>query len=316
MYHNLKYDFGPIILFKMGSIIFTTFGFLAGLGAFFGLNSFLFYIGYSQANINSNQLGYLVISASFSITIGSYLISRALDLRRVLTGEISFGEYIKVPGFGFWGGVTLGSIITISFSYMFNIPLIHLTDAIVLGVPIGQLWGRIGCLNYGCCHGRKCNVNSWGIIYFHPDSKVLRTYPNLGGVKLYPTQIYSAMLNFIIYTTLCLLIIKMEKPIPGLLTTIFLILFGGKRFFIEFLRGEFPRTNILGITIWQWFALGIFSIGIFSIIFVLDFSNLANLSYSFENGIRTIFQFQPQVIIASLIITLIFSIHVRKIGSW
>lgn len=316
MNHNLKYDFGPITLFKIGPLLFSSFGFLCGIGAFIGINHFLFYIGYSQTEITVNELGLMVVSIGFAITIGSYLISRVLDLPRILSGKITFGEYIKVPGFGFWGGLILGSFITLLFSYQFNIPLINLTDAIVLGIPMGQLWGRIGCLNYGCCHGRECKNNSWGIIYSHPDSKVLRTYPNLDGVKLYPTQLYSAIFNFIIYAILCSLVVSMEKPIPGLLTTIFMILFGSKRFLIEFFRGEFPRTNILGLTIWQWLALFLLSIGIYSLFFILDFSNLANLSFSFENGISTISQFQPQVIMASLIITLIFSIHIRKIGSW
>ena len=200
----------------------------------------------------------MVISIGFSITFGSYLISRLLDLPRIITGKVTFFEYIKVLGFVFWGGLLIGSIITILFSYQFNIPLIHLTDAIVLGIPIGQLWGRIGCLNYVYCHGRKSKKSSWGISYSHPNSKVLRTYPKLDGIKLYPTQVYSIISNFIIYLILCLLILIIKTPFPGLLTAVFLVLFGMKRFLIEFIRGEFPRTNIMGFTIWQWFAFCLF----------------------------------------------------------
>jgi len=316
MTHELKGDYGPVVLFKIGPILFTSFGFLSGIGAFFGLNHFLFYIGYSQTDILSNELGALIVSAGFAITVGSYLISRVLDLPRVISGEISFGQYIKVPGFGFWGGATLGTIVTIVFSFQYEVPLIYLTDALVLGIPLGQLWGRIGCLNYGCCHGRECKENSWGIIYKHPDSKALRTYPFLNGVKLYPTQIYSAVINFLIYVILCVLIVNMEKPIPGLLTTIFLILFGFKRFIIEFFRGEFPRTNILGLTIWQWFAVGIISMGLYSTFFVLDFNHYKLIGFSYERGLELIYALQPQILIASFIITLIFSVHVRKIGTW
>ena len=258
----------------------------------------------------------MVISIGFSITFGSYLISRLLDLSRIITGKVTFFEYIKVLGFVFWGGLLIGSIITILFSYQFNIPLIHLTDAIVLGIPIGQLWGRIGCLNYVYCHGRKSKKSSWGISYSHPNSKVLRTYPKLDGIKLYPTQVYSIISNFIIYLILCLLILIIKTPFPGLLTAVFFVLFGMKRFLIEFIRGEFPRTNIMGFTIWQWFAFCLFLLGLYCMIFILDFSNYTKSSFNLKNGLNTIIQFQPQVVIASLIITIIFSIHIRKIGSW
>ena len=69
----------------------------------------------------------MVVSIGFAITIGSYLISRVLDLPRILSGKITFGEYIKVPGFGFWGGLILGSFITLLFSYQFtfNIDNLH-----------------------------------------------------------------------------------------------------------------------------------------------------------------------------------------------
>ena len=276
----------------------------------------MFYIGYSQTDITTNELGMMVVSAGFAITTGSYIISRVLDLPRVLSGKITLGQFIKVPGFGFWGGLSMGVIITILFSYQFEVSLVCLTDALVLGIPLGQLWGRLGCLNYGCCHGRECKENSWGIIYSHPDTKALRTYPYLLGVKLYPTQIYSAVMNLVIYLILGGLILSMENPIPGLLTTIFLILFGAKRFIVEFYRGEFPRTNILGLTIWQWFAVAIILPGVYSAIFILELSTLKSMEFSYTRGMDYLFELQPQVIFASLIIATIFSIHVRKIGSW
>ncbi len=93
-----------------------------------------------------------------------------------------------------------GMLILSAFSVVTQTPLLALLDAFAIGVPLAQIFGRMGCLNYGCCHGTECSSDhQFGIRYFNPQTKVLRYEPKLRGKRLHPTQVYSALANLVIY---------------------------------------------------------------------------------------------------------------------
>ncbi len=309
-------DFGPLVLFQSQSITFVSFGLLVGLGAMLGLMNIWFYLGAYQVIDNSQQATRLALALAFGAPISAYVVTRLLDIKSYLSGEKTFIEYIRTVSFGLWGGLVGGLLIISSFALLTQTPLLALLDAFAVGVPLAQVFGRLGCLNYGCCHGKACESNTrFAISYRNPQAKVLRYDPALKGKNLYPTQIYSAIGNAIIYIIVLVLAIAWESRPLGLLAAVYMSLYGMKRFTVEYIRGEFPRVYFLGLTVWQWFSLAFVVLGLGIMGFVL--SNGVSISHvNIVLGLQGIKSALGLLILASTILALAYGTHGKKIGTW
>ncbi|NOZ74450.1 MAG: prolipoprotein diacylglyceryl transferase [FCB group bacterium] len=306
-------DFGPIALFRGQSFTVATFGLFIGSGFFLAALHSWFYLGYVEAGLSVADLAWLSLTLSLGIPTGAYLMSRLLDLPRLFSGKVTLARFLRVPGFALWGGLLSGGLLILTVTRIAGWNTLQVFDAIVLGLPLAQAFGRIGCLNYGCCHGRECTSGP-SVTYHHPESKVLRTYRHLKGIPLFPTQIYSAIANTLIYLVLISLIVFRPAAPLGLLTATYLVLYGFKRLLIEFLRGEYPRTGFLGLTIWQWFSLGFVSLGL-ALFFQLG-PPLDHAPFSLGEGWALMNAMLPWSVVASLLVAAAYSIHGRKVGKW
>lgn len=95
-----------------------------------------------------------------------------------------------------------------------------------LAMPIGEFFGRIGCYFNGCCFGKTCSL-PWAI-YQH-------------GEMRHPTQLYMAgasLAIFVISWTLR----DHPKVFP-----IYMILWAGSRFIIEFFREPAGKPALLSL---------------------------------------------------------------------
>ncbi|WP_083387772.1 prolipoprotein diacylglyceryl transferase [Planococcus antarcticus] len=154
---------------------------------------------------------------------------------------ISLGkEFFKAPfrsllqtGFYMQGGVVEAIVWSIIFSSVTGIPLSLVWDGLALGALLGQVVGRIGCFNYGCCYG-KPSASPWGTAYTNPQSKILRINPALKGVPVHPAQLYKAFLNLVMFLLIVLLF-----PLPfGTISIIFLVYHGLSRMVFEYFRSD------------------------------------------------------------------------------
>ncbi len=304
-------DFGPVALFRGQSITVTTFGLFIGSGFFLAALHTWFFLGFSEAGLSIHDLIWFALIISVGIPFGAYTMSRIVDLPRLISGEISFSRFLRIPGFALWGGLLSGGLLILGVTSLQEWNTLQVFDAIVLGLPLAQALGRIGCLNYGCCHGRECTRGP-AITYHHLETKVLRTYKQLRGIPLFPTQIYSAIANTLIYLTLVSLVVFRSGMPLGLLTATYLILYGLKRLLIEFLRGEYPRTIYGRLTLWQWFSLGFVLLGT-----VLLFHLGPELTVgSTIEGMALLKTMLPWTFLTSLLVAAAYSIHGRKVGKW
>jgi len=309
-------DFGPLAIYRSKYLIITFFGLLVGLGFFLAAIHAWFYLGLKFNDLPMYQVRNLGLRLSIAIPLGAYLMARILDLKRLLSGKVNFSTFIRIPGFALWGGLISGLITILISASQYNWETLVILDAVVFGLPLAQMFGRIGCLNYGCCHGRP-NNGPWSIKYRNPESKVIRTYSHLKGVALYPTQIFSGLANLTIYLILLAIVVQLPMAESGLLSTVYFILYGLKRFIIEFFRGEFPRTSLLKLSLWQWFSLGFIFSGILLGLNLMNPLFGAN-SYNFQinSGFIMVKMLMPGTIIATAIISFIYSLHGKKIGVW
>lgn len=137
-------------------------------------------------------------------------------------------------GLSFHGGL-VGIIIAVYiFSKKNKITFLKLSDLIIVPASIGLFFGRIGNFINGELYGTITSV-PWAVKF--PLSDDLR----------HPSQIYEAIKNLVIFSTLYYF--KDKKCKDGTLLSIFLIMYGVIRFFIEFVRE--PETMFYFLTMGQ-----------------------------------------------------------------
>lgn len=304
------------ILFRVGNYIFVTYGTFLGLGFFAGLSAVLYYDSIKGLNLEQ-LLGFYFFILLPAVLIGVRLLSIIENILDKREFQFSFRDWLKLilaPGFNIQGGILIGFITTIVYSWVNQIPILPLFDGCALGIALGESIGRIGCHTYGCCWGKPTH-NHFGIAYRNPDSKVIRLKPDLACVKLHPVQMYSAFTAFLLFLFLYWLIPYVHHD--GTIAAIFLILHGGIRLFMDKFRDD-PR----GI-IFKTFLLSTLSayieifIGVFLWIISISFTpsdvNLVNENWTY---IYTQPSITLKIIIFTLITAFYFGSHYYRVGTW
>jgi phosphatidylglycerol:prolipoprotein diacylglycerol transferase len=97
-------------------------------------------------------------------------------------------------GWVFWSGLLAGILAGFGYQWWHNRrwrPRAYLpvADYCVAALAIGHVFGRLGCLMEGCCHGRPTAL-PWAIVFTDPASSVM---DSLKGIPLHPTQLYEAL---------------------------------------------------------------------------------------------------------------------------
>ncbi len=243
-----------VVLFKIGEgITIVNFGLFAALGGALAM-----WVGLArqfQAGLRPDEFAPLLYGLlPLLIVLGSRIFVLALEWRELLRSP---WETLRRPGFAFQGGFLLGAAGLILIALKFKLDLLLLMDTVALAIPLGHAFGRLGCFTYGCCHGKPTR-SRLAVRYTNPESKPVRL-SGLEGVALHPTQLYSAMLNLLIF--LFLNWFATRGPCPGQLAGLYLLIEGAGRFGMEFLRG-IPVKRVLGLSIFQWVSVPLFIAGI------------------------------------------------------
>ncbi|MBG39868.1 MAG: hypothetical protein CMP74_01430 [Flavobacteriales bacterium] len=212
-----------------------------------------------------------------------------------------FDKLFSTSGLTFYGGLIGGAISVIIYSKKLKLPILSIADCFAPILMLGYSIGRMGCQLAGDgCWGIKNNHNhsilpDWlwsneyiGAIHGQPIeyNYFLNEQPN---ISVFPTPIYETSLCFIFF--LFLWFIRKKINIPGLLFSIYFMLNGIERFFIEKIRvnppisyKDVPNSNYLdqGIGFYnngdiilnsntqaQFIAISLFIIGLLGFIYLL-----------------------------------------------
>ncbi len=183
------------------------------------------------------------------------------------------GTNISIPsifafwktGFVFWGAPLGGIIALILFCRRRGIPAWQFADLCILGLPIAQAFGRIGCVAAGCCFGRpEYHIDSAGSVIadvpfalrFPPNSfafdeiyssaspELAALMDRLGTtVPLFPVQLLESATNIVLF--LVLLAMTPFKLVHGQIVLSYLILYSIMRSGIELARGDASRGFVI-----------------------------------------------------------------------
>ncbi len=137
-------------------------------------------------------------------------------------------------GLVFYGGVIPGVLVALWLIRRWALPLWKSLDVAAPSLALGHAIGRLGCFSAGCCYGKPTDL-PWGVVFSDP-----RSLAPLG-VKLHPTQLYSALGLFGILSLL--LWLRRKGGFPGQVFFVYLGLYSAFRFLVEFVRGD-PRTTL------------------------------------------------------------------------
>jgi phosphatidylglycerol:prolipoprotein diacylglycerol transferase len=186
----------------------------------------------------------------------------------VLGGKIFFwleepGKYISDPqllfksfgnGFVFYGSFLFTVPVLIFWFKRKKIdPWVAFDYAGIAGALV-HVFGKIGCLLAGCCHGRVSNAPN-AIIFTNPNC-----HASPLNTPLYPTQVWDAM---ILFSAIGLMIwLKRKKWFDGQIFLTYGMIYAVGRFFTEKYRGDEERGFVLNglLSHSQAIAIGVFAV--------------------------------------------------------
>ncbi len=237
------------ILLKIGPITIYTYGFFLAL-------AFLFAI--LTAGREAKRLG---LPQGQFYDLCFYLILAALVGSRLLFVILEPGKFLGQPlkifalwegGLDFQGGLFLALIVAFLYIRRHGWPWRSTLDALALGAPLGQFFGRIGCFMAGCCYGTPSQA-PWAVTFTNPESLCPLRVP------LHPAQLYESFLALGVFGFLFWF--RKRKQYSGQMTLLYLSLAGLVRFVVEFFRSpeDYRGPTYFGfMPLTQLLALGLF----------------------------------------------------------
>jgi phosphatidylglycerol---prolipoprotein diacylglyceryl transferase len=191
-------------------------------------------------NWSLTELDDLIFYSALGVIIGGRL------------GQIffyDFPEFIQNPllvfkiwqgGMSFHGGLIGVLVSSYFFAKKHRKSFFAVTDFIAPLAPLGLGLGRIGNFINGELWGRVTSV-PWAMVF-----------PNAGPLPRHPSQLYEFFLEGIILFLILWFYATRERPKMAI-SALFLLAYGGMRFFIEFFREPDPQ---LGFIAWNWLTMG------------------------------------------------------------
>ena len=160
------------------------------------------------------------------------------------------GQFTGLAGMSFHGGVIGGLLGMVIWCLTHKRPLWKWVDAMVVAIPLGYTFGRIGNFLNGELYGRITTM-PWGMIFpgaqrFSVSIPWVKDFAEQAGLTIaenarlinlprHPSQLYEAFFEGIVLF-LIMWFLRKKKPFDGFMAGIFLIGYGTFRFIIEYFR--------------------------------------------------------------------------------
>lgn len=225
-------------LFQFGRIILPTYGFLVALGAVLSL----------LLCVRAARL--LSLDADKVWSLALVVIVTALAVSRI------FSLLWKASLYG--GSVTIMIAIVTGWLYArhLRLPLRRTGDAIAPALALAGSITAIGCLEAGCDYGTPTHL-PWAVIF---RSRAAMPGTPLG-VPLHPTQIYTSLIDFVLFVLLLWLLPRPHRDGDILATWLFLSALS--IYMLAFLRGDSGPWLAGLVTISQLVAVAMVLAGTF-----------------------------------------------------
>jgi phosphatidylglycerol---prolipoprotein diacylglyceryl transferase len=239
------------IAFKLGSLSVHWYGILMAIAFIAGLWTA------SRRGLREGVPAEKVIDLGPWLIVGAIIGARALYVasywKEQFAGKPFWSVFmIHQGGLVYYGGLIGASLGYILYSRLKRLPLWKGADILAPSVPLGYVFGRLGCLMNGCCYGRTSDL-PWAIHF----PRGHETYPR----ALHPTQIYESALSLVLYLGLAWL--YRRKKFDGQVFATYLVCYALMRSMVEVFRGDYRQYYFGGwVTPAQLVSIGILVTGV------------------------------------------------------
>lgn len=294
-----------VVLARLRGFTVVNFGLFAAIGAAVGAWVTILY--QLQLQLRVSEFALLMYGITpLAIVLGSRLHGLLLDVPLLLENP---RRALAQTTFAFYGGVAATTLAVLYTVEVHNIPALPLLDSFALGLPLGHAIGRVGCLTYGCCHGRPTTA-SWSIRFTNPESKVV-WHSKLADARLHPTQLYECFGGVAVFALL--LGLAMRGAPSGALGAGYLMLASALRFGVEFLRTP-PRPTRGRLNLNQAIAFGLFLLGAGVALAIWGAVPARPMGTRLGDALAASTRYAPLVVWCSAIVFVAFGIHGPRIG--
>lgn len=162
-----------------------------------------------------------------------------------------------LSGFSFHGGV-LGFIFGLVLcSSLYALRVFQISDSLVIAIPWGLFWGRIGNFLNSELWGYPTDL-PWAVVFARTDPLLLSRHPS----QLYEAFGEGVLLGLILY------VLKKHLRFEGSLSFCFIIFYGLIRFMVEFFRVPDIHIGLVGtLSQGQWLSLAMIGSGLIGLFF-------------------------------------------------
>jgi len=227
-------------LLQLGSISLYSYGLFVAIGAWVGIS-----IGSRNAErrgLDPNKSWNLGLLMVLTGLLGAKILLVLNDWNHFLhhPGELLSLSTLQAGGV-FSGGLICALLAATWYLHHCEMPVLTTADCFAPGLALGHAIGRLGCFSAGCCYGKATHA-AWGVVFTNPLAYRLAGTPL--GIPLHPTQLIESGVELLSFLFLSSLLNR--KLRDGRVAGAYLVIYGFARFFIEFLRGDPGRGEVLG----------------------------------------------------------------------
>lgn len=256
-------------LFKFGPITVHSYGLCMAMGFLF---SMMFISRMCRYNGQKSEL--------YSSLVTWLLVCAILGARIAYVIEHWHSEFIGDPlavfridrgGLMFYGGFIGAALLTLVYARICRKKLFEITDVLLTVLPLGHVFGRIGCFFHGCCYGGRTDSILGVSFPAHSPAWEQQLADGLisrsasCSLPVLPVQFFEASLNLLIFFVLYRMYRRAYRH-QGVITAVYLMSYGSVRFLTEFLRGD-DRFSMGGFSIGQTISIAVFMLGVGIFIF-------------------------------------------------
>lgn len=245
--------------FYIGSFKIYFYGILMALGM--GLGVFIACLNAKKRNLKSNDI----------LILACYVLPLALIGARIYYVLFSLHEFssfwqvfdVRLGGMAIYGGVIGGAIAIGLYCLIHKKNFFAVADVVVPSLVLGQAIGRIGCFFSGCCYGIEVT---------NPDHMWFPLSTQINGVWHLSTFFYECAWDLLVFAAL-MLVLYLARFIKerGIVMSLYFILYGIGRAWIEALRGDSLMLGSIKVSQLLSILLIIFGVALISAIYICKY---------------------------------------------
>lgn len=255
-------------LLKIGDFTITSFGVMMALAFVAGFA--VIRVQLRERGEDPEFAGDVLLGAVVGGIVGAKLYYVLLNWERTMVDPA--GMIFSRGGLVWYGGLIGGALGVIYMIHRRGKNPVEMADVVAPGLALSYSIGRIGCFLVGDDYGRP--TDSWVGMKFpngYPPSTagnlrrqfgvtVPDSIPDSTVLAVYPTQLFEVGLSFLIF--LLLWTLRKRPRQAGWLVSLWLVLAGAERFFIEFFRAKDDRFFGM-LTMAQLISMGLMALGLY-----------------------------------------------------